>query len=563
MTDFRAAKSCNRLRNRDAAYCGECICKLQIRKLVGLSERLHDRCLELERRSCGDDHGSGRIAGLLPVFPVNRRGNCRVRIDDVAVLLVALPDFLRSLFLVSIAACKIAESFAHLVGDLIFSLLGKLLHKAGIRLGTVACDVVDQALQIGGNQDIHRRRGGQNELAVAVILAGPEEIIQNLVGVGGADQPVNRNAELLRIVGGKDVAEISGGNDKIHGFARGNGFRCRNAAVYRNVLLLILCGTEKSRVSPDVVSNLRNEAADVDGVCGGELVACCGKLLLLCGIRENLLDAALGIVEVAADSDNAGIFPLLRYHLALLNRRDTVLRIENNDLRARNIRKACQRSLSGVARGGRQNDDLLVLMVLLRRRDHQVRQNRERHVLKGNGGAMEKLHVFHAVYVSERSDGRRIKLAVIRCGDAALQLFFRIIGKKQLHDFIGNLTVGHSGELLQRDIQLRKLCGNEQSAVIREALQNCLRCRNRCALTSGAAVHDAHNLPPLPRPSRGLLCHYLHYLILNPSAFPLPPRQEPPGAACHLRYSGQPPDLLLPFRSAPGTAGRPDQGIRW
>ena len=119
-----------------------------------------------------------------------------------------------------------------------------------------------QPLQVGGDQDVHGGGHGVVKLPVPVVDPLPEEFGEHVVAVGGADQLVDGQAHLFGVVGGQDVAEVAGGNADIHRLAGGN--------------LLV---PEQIAVGGDVVDDLRQHPAPVDGVCGGEEVAPAGQLL--------------------------------------------------------------------------------------------------------------------------------------------------------------------------------------------------------------------------------------------------------------------------------------------
>ena len=120
------------------------------------------------------------------------------------------------------------------------------------------------------------------------------------------------------------------------------------------------------------------------------------------------------------NADNKRIVTFLGHHLLLLDRAYTVLRIEYNDFRSRNIGKSCQRCLSGISRGGSQNHDLILYMILLRSGRQQIRQNGQCHILKSDRGTVEQFQVICAVRLHKRCDLLCVELAVIRGIDTVL-----------------------------------------------------------------------------------------------------------------------------------------------
>ena len=89
------------------------------------------------------------------------------------------------------------------------------------------------------------------EFPVSVICSGFEEIKQNLIGIRSTDELSYGKTHELCIECGKDVTEISGGNTYI------DKFTVLDPALFK-----------KSGISINIVADLGNKAAYVDGVCG-------------------------------------------------------------------------------------------------------------------------------------------------------------------------------------------------------------------------------------------------------------------------------------------------------
>ena len=68
--------------------------------------------------------------------------------------------------------------------------------------GGIAGQMVEQPLQIAGNQDIHRRGNGFEELTIPIVIPGEQKIRQHVVLIGGADQPSDRKPHLPRVESG-------------------------------------------------------------------------------------------------------------------------------------------------------------------------------------------------------------------------------------------------------------------------------------------------------------------------------------------------------------------------
>ena len=73
------------------------------------------------------------------------------------------------------------------------------------------------------------------------IRAGGEEVRQDVVLVGRADQLAHRQTHLLGIIARKDVAEVAGGDAEVHFVAKGD-----------------LSGLEQLGIGREVVDDLRH-----------------------------------------------------------------------------------------------------------------------------------------------------------------------------------------------------------------------------------------------------------------------------------------------------------------
>ena len=82
-------------------------------------------------------------------------------------------------------------------------------------------------------------------------------------------------------------------------------------------------------------------------------------------------------------------------------------------------------------------------MIFPCRSDHQMRQYGKRHILEGDGGAVEQFQIISAVRTGKGCYRFRIKFGVICVPDAGSQFLFRIIGKKGLHYLVRHILIGH------------------------------------------------------------------------------------------------------------------------
>ena len=212
------------------------------------------------------------------------------------------------------------------------------------------------------------------EFPAAVVGAGADEVRQHLVGVGGAHQLADGQAHFPGVIGSKNVAEIPGGHHHVHGLAQ-------------DALPL----PDKLQIGIDVVDDLGQQPAPVDGVGAGEQHAVRFQLFLELGVGENLFHAGLGVVEVALNGADRHVGALLGGHLALLHGADAVPGVKHQDAGARHVLKALQGRLARIPRSGGEDDGLLPAAGFLQGRGEEVGQNLQSHVLKGAGGAVPKL----------------------------------------------------------------------------------------------------------------------------------------------------------------------------
>jgi hypothetical protein len=91
----------------------------------------------------------------------------------------------------------------------------ELLHLRGKGSGIAPAGVEQQALEVRRDLDVHRRRRGGRHRAGGII-AGRQRAVENVVDVGGHDQPLDRQAHARSDIAGKDVTEIAGRHRERH-----------------------------------------------------------------------------------------------------------------------------------------------------------------------------------------------------------------------------------------------------------------------------------------------------------------------------------------------------------
>ena len=188
-------------------------------------------------------------------------------------------------------------------------------------------------------------------------------------------------------------------------------------------------------------------------------------------VAEDLLDGGLRVVEVALDRAHVDVGTLLRRHLEFLHAADAALRVEDGDAGALGVGEAGERGLAGVAGGGRDDHDLLVRVAVGgRRARHEARQDLQGDVLERGGGAVEQ---FHDPVLSERLDRRDALVRPLRpvgLGDACLEFFFGEVVEEHGEHVIGDLLVAPAGEVVDGDEAFAEFVGDEEAAVVRDAL---------------------------------------------------------------------------------------------
>ena len=147
---------------------------------------------------------------------------------------------------------------------------------------------------------------------------------------------------------------------------------------------------QKLGISRKVVSNLRNQPADIDGIGGGKQPSF-HLLFTVVDAGKSVLYTALAVVKVPAHRANAHIFSFLRDHLRFLHGRNASVREKDGDICSVHIMKAFQRCLAGIAGCGGKDGDGFRYMLVLPCGSNQQRQNRKSYILESRGGSMVKL----------------------------------------------------------------------------------------------------------------------------------------------------------------------------
>ena len=380
-------------------------------------------------------------------------------VDEIALLLPHLGDHGLGLGVAAAAGGKgLVQLLLHLLADLVAPLGGQgghvLLHRHIVPLG----ELEEHPLQVGGDEDVHGGGHGVVEGAVPVVHAGLDEIGEDVVLIGGADELVDGYAHLLGIVGREDVAEIARGDADVDWLPLLHAARLQKVAVGR-----------------DVIDDLGQDAAPVDGVGGGEEVPPAGQGVPEGAVGEEPLHAGLGVVKVAHHGADSHVVPLLGLHLELLDIGDPVLGVEHQDAGPVHVLEALQGGLAGVAGGGHQDADRLLLLVLSQGGREEMGQHLESHVLEGAGGAVPELQAVGLVV--QLPDGRHLFdvefVGTVGPLGKAGELGGREVVQIGPHHEHSPLLVGHIGHGLESvGGELGQHLRRQQSAVQGQALGN-------------------------------------------------------------------------------------------
>ena len=335
--------------------------------------------------------------------------------------------------------------------------------------------MVQKTLQVAGDQDIHGRRSRLVEGAAGIIGTGLDEVGQDVILVGSANQLAHRQAHLLGIITGQDIAKVSGRHAEVHRLSPGN------------IALL-----HQAEVGIEVVHDLRHQATPVDGVCAGQADIALFQFFSNRSIAKHAFHAGLGIVKVAVHGIDGYVISCLGGHLQALDFAGTGIGIEHFDLNARQACITSQCSLAGIAGGCHQNAGRFGAAQVFFGLNQQFGHQLERIVLEGAGRAVPQFQRVQAIVNLldiTRLTGKGISIS---CSGSFTQESRVIICQKASQNFLGKFRVAEGFPIFQ--LCLGERGGNEQAAVRCQTAENGLRRRNdgvgiACAL-------ELHNQTP-------------------------------------------------------------------
>ena len=152
-------------------------------------------------RRCDDRMTSPIFWVFLQVCHIGPHSNGCMRIHEVAIGVINLLNNCLSPFIIYIGPCKVSlNPFEFISINSQLTRAFKIFHKACCPFWVFSRDVVEEALKVGGFQDIHRGRQGRIERTIHIVGACLEEVRQNIVLIGGTNHLANRNPHLLSII---------------------------------------------------------------------------------------------------------------------------------------------------------------------------------------------------------------------------------------------------------------------------------------------------------------------------------------------------------------------------
>ena len=348
-------------------------------------------------------------------------------------------------------------------------------HQAGDFLGILADLVVEPALEVAGDLDVHGGVDGGDDLALGVD-ARVEEPGEDVVLVRGEDQPADGQAHALGVPARENVAEIAGGHRELD--LRRAGFLAHPEG------------------GEEVVHDLAEDARPVDGIDRAQRVR-----VLERQVAEQGLHDELAVVEAALDRQVEHVGVEDGRHLALLQVADAAVRMHDEDVDALLAAHAADGGGARVAAGGRE--DVEAAVAFFEDFLEQAAEELEGDVLEGQGGTVEELEDMEMAHLAHGADVGMGEGAVGR-GDQFLQAGFGDVVGEQADDFKGQFGIIEILPGVQLGGDIGDAVGDEQAAVAGKAGHDGILERERRLGAAGADVADRfHNSPGIYRPGAG------------------------------------------------------------
>ncbi len=251
-------------------------------------------------------------------------------------------------------------------------------------------------------------------------------MVKDVVLIRGDAEGADGKAHLLGEPSGEDVAEVPGGYDEL-----GVG------AVFLRQL----------HPGPDVVDALGEDAGDVDGIDGGEVLR-----LGEGDIAKDVLHDALGVIEGAGRADGEDVV-----------RASTAIGVEDENGDAVLAHAAVNGGAAGIPRGGSEDGEALAGesgLALVKEA-----KELEGEVLEGQRGAVEKLEDKGLVIeLAEWGDVWRVE-AGVGLGGEAVPLGGGDLRAEDLEELRGEFGIGELGPGIEVAGEVGKGIGQEETGV--------------------------------------------------------------------------------------------------
>ena len=323
-------------------------------------------------------------------------------------------------------------------------------------VAVAAQQVEDEALEVRGLGDVHGRAGGGQRVRgrAGAVDAGAEELVEDVVLVGGDDEGTQGHAHLAGDVGGAHVAEVAGRYDDTH-LGRGVGPLLGDA-----------------QPGGHVVADLGEQARPVDGVDGADVP---GGLEV--GVHVDGLDEVLAVVEDAVDGDVDDVVVEEGEHLGALEGGHAPGGGEHDDGKSGATAQRVFGGGAGIAGGGAHDGQPVAAAGQLV--FEEFTEELHRHVFERGGGAVREVGDVQ-VGTFEGVDGHDLRVGEggggVCPGRDRAQVVGADVVDEQREDAGGH---GRVAFLAQDDTQLvqvggrqsRVFLGQVEAAVGRQALQ--------------------------------------------------------------------------------------------
>ena len=300
-------------------------------------------------------------------------------------------------------------------------------HLRSQRRGVATVRLEQQAFEIGADLDIHRRSDRRVALAHRIVAVA-DRAGEDVVLVGGDDQPLHRQAHLCRDIASKDIAEIPGRHAEGH----------------------LAVGRAKLQRGGEIIHHLRHEPRPVDRIDRADIERGGQRR-----VREHALHHRLRIVEAAGNRDIVDIGRAHRGHLAALDLAHPAFGMEHEDLHA--LAPGDRMDRRGARIAASRPDDRQRALALLQKPLEQQPEQLQCHILERKRRPVEQFEQpVLLVELNQRSDSRMIERLVGLYAEIAQLVFGKALSHEGCHDPHSEFGIGkpaQRGDLVAREVR--------------------------------------------------------------------------------------------------------------